>query len=329
MKKIKFILIALIFIVLISANCIVNVSAEEDFLYIGGIPAGFTIKPQGATIIGLSDVICDDEVYSPSKNADIKVGDIIMSINKKQINGAQSISEALKENKGEPVEVEIERFGEKILKYVTPRKDKNKQYKLGVLVREDLSGIGTITYFKQNGEFASLGHPVLNEIGEPLKISEGEAFLCSIIGVNKGERGKAGDLKGVIMESDKIGQITENRNSGLYGKAGEYFDYKKYEKTVRADAVMGKATILTCIDGVTPREYQISIVKIDKNERENKNLVINIIDKELLSVTNGILQGMSGSPILQGGKIVGAVTHVFINDPTRGFGILIDKMLEN
>ena len=329
MKRLKKIIIALIFIILVSSNCILSVSAEEEYLYIGGIPAGFTIKPQGATIIGLSDVIVDGEVYSPSKNADIKVGDIIMSINKKEINGAQSISDALKDNKGEPVEIEIERFGEKIIKFVTPRVDNNGQYKLGIMVREDLSGIGTITYFKPNGEFASLGHPVLNEIGEPLKISEGEAFLCSIIGINKGEKGKAGDLRGVIMESDKIGSITKNTQSGLYGKAGEYFDYKKYEKTVRAEAVMGKASILTCIDGVTPREYQISIVKIDKNDRENKNLVIKIVDNELLSVTNGILQGMSGSPIIQGGKIVGAVTHVFINDPSRGFWILIEKILEN
>ena len=135
-------------------------------------------------------------------------------------------------------------------------------------------------------------------------------------------------MKGIFIDDTKIGSLIKNCETGLYGKADGNYNYGKLPKTEIGEAVMGKAMITTCIDGVIPKEYQISIVKIDNSNRENKNFVIKILDKELLSVTNGILQGMSGSPIVQCGKIVGAVTHVFINDPSRGFGISINKMLE-
>ena len=214
------------------------------------------------------------------------------------------------------------------MKYVQPKKDSEGNFKLGFFLRDDLNGIGTITYFTRNGEFASLGHPVSDDDGKIIPLSGGQAYLCSIINVVKGERGKAGELKGIFINDTKIGSLIKNCETGLYGKADGNYNYGKLPKTEIGEAVMGKAMITTCIDGVIPKEYLISIVKIDNSNRENKNFVIKILDKELLSVTNGILQGMSGSPIVQGGKIVGAVTHVFINDPSRGFGISINKMLE-
>ncbi len=329
-NKNKIYLFLLILIMAIGLLSPINVYATDgSYLYLGGIPAGFTIKTNGSTVIGLNDIITENGVYSPSESCDIRVGDIILTVDGRPVSNVQSISDILNESKGYPLEIVILRKGDKITKFVSPKKDINGKYRLGLFLRDDLNGIGTITYFKPNGEFAALGHPVLDENGERLNVLGGNCYLCSIIGLVKGERGKAGELRGIFIDTDKIGQIIKNENTGLYGKTTEKFNYKKFAKTDIGEGVIGNASIITCIDGVTPKEYSINIVKVDRNEKDNKNFVIKITDKELLNSTNGILQGMSGSPIVQKGKLIGAVTHVFINDPSRGFGIDIAKMLEN
>ncbi|MBO4262161.1 MAG: SpoIVB peptidase [Clostridia bacterium] len=332
MKKFIKIIFTLLVAAVIIGNCdaaVTEVNASGETLYVGGITAGFTIKPVGATVIGLSDIITDEGIFSPAKNADIQVGDTILQIGGRSVNGAIGIYNALKASDGSPTEVVISRRGEEIKKYISPKKDKTGYYKLGVLIRDDLNGIGTITYFTENGKFVALGHPILNDNGEIINVSGGKAYLCSVIGVNKGERGKAGELKGVFIEDETIGDITSDKESGLYGTVGQGYDYKSREKMEAGEAQIGSATIIACVDGTTPKEYQINIVKVEKNDPENKDMVIKVTDDDLLKVTNGIVQGMSGSPIIQNGKIVGAVTHVFINDSTRGFGISIEKMLEN
>ncbi len=322
-----FLLITTAFFTLATGNA--TAFAKTSNLYLGGIPSGFTIKTNGAVVIGLCDVINDEGVFSPAKNANIEIGDIITKIGKSNISGASSIASVLNKSNGDPLEISIVRKGEEITKFLTPKKDKNGKYKLGVFLRDDLNGIGTITYFTEDGQFGALGHPILNENNDILDINSGNAYLCSIIGVDKGEKGKAGEIKGIFLDDSKIGCILKNTSTGIYGKSSDSFNFTKFPQMEIGKAKMGKARIFTCIDGITPQEYVINIVKIDEDNNENKNLVIKIKDKQLLSVTNGILQGMSGSPIVQDGKIVGAVTHVFINDPTRGYGILIDKMLEN
>ena len=327
----KKILTAILTFSLIFTFFIGNFSAEAkgEILYLGGIPAGFTVKTKGAVVIGLSDIVTEDGVFSPSKNADIKIGDLITKIGNEEICGAQSVAKELNKSNGEPIEITVVRNGEEINKFLTPKKDKDGNYKLGLFLREDLNGIGTITYFTEKGDFVALGHPILNDNGDILELKCGSSFLCSIIGAEKGEKGKAGELKGIFVDDKKIGCILKNTKTGIYGKIENEFEICDYPQTEISTAKMGKASILTCIDGIEPKEYQISIVKIDTKNKENKNFVIKILDKSLISQTNGILQGMSGSPIIQEGKIVGAVTHVFINDPTRGYGISIDKMIEN
>lgn len=306
----------------------ISVNASKS-LYVAGIPAGFTIKTNGAEVIGLSEITCNEGKFSPAKSVDIRIGDIITTIGNNEISGASSIAKILSSSNGEPLEITVVRKGEAITKYLTPKMDKDGKYKLGLFLREDLNGIGTITFFDEVGNFGALGHPIINENQDILNIKSGEAYLCSIIGMVKGEKGKAGELKGIFIDDNKIGCITKNTNSGIYGKVDKSYNFGKLPLMDIGNAKVGKARIFTCIDGVEPVEYAISIVKIDDNNAENKNFVIKIKDKQLLNVTGGILQGMSGSPIIQDGKIVGAVTHVFLNDPTRGFGISIQKMLED
>lgn len=329
--KNKFKVSILIFIAVLLFNPVFGgrVYASGEILYLGGIPAGFTIKTNGSTVIGLNEIVTERGVESPARANDIRIGDVILSIDGNTVVDVQSIAKSIENCGGNPVEVVISRKGQKIVKYITPTKDVGGNYRLGIFLRDDLNGIGTITYFRQNGEFASLGHPVLDESGEKCDIFGGDCYLCSIIGIVKGERGKAGELKGIFIDTDKIGTITKNTATGLYGIAAKEFPYKKFTKVEIGVGVAGNASIITCIDGVSPKEYGISIVKADFNDKDNKNFVIKITDRELLRATNGILQGMSGSPIVQKGKIVGAVTHVFINDPSRGFGIDVAKMLEN
>ena len=322
-----FLALTLVFTIYITTG--VTANADTVKLYAGGIPSGFTLKTNGATVIGLSDIITENGVLSPAKNAEIKIGDIITKIGNLKITDANSVASALKESNGNPIEISVVRQGECITKFLTPYKDKDGNYKLGVFLRDDLNGIGTITYFTEDGNFGALGHPVLDENGNLLDLNCGESYLCSVFDVVKGEKGKAGELKGIFIDEEKIGCILKNTQSGIYGKVDKNYKFNKNPFLEIGNAKMGKATILTCIDGVKPQEYTISIVKVDGDNRENKNIVIKVTDKRLLNATCGILQGMSGSPIIQDGKIVGAVTHVFINDPTRGYGIDVNKMLNN
>ncbi|MBE5754317.1 MAG: SpoIVB peptidase [Clostridiales bacterium] len=325
--KIKF--LSIIFALVLAFSCFtLNSAYAENFdnkLYLGGIPAGFAIQTRGAYIVGLCDVVTENGVISPSKDAGILVGDVIMTIDGVEINCAKDIENVIKNKKS--TTIAIERAGENIIKNVSPAKDVGGSFKLGIFVKDDVCGIGTITFIKGN-RFASLGHPVINEDGNITKIVEGNIFKCNVSGCVKGERGKPGELKGVFLKTNAIGFIDKNKESGVYGNISTSFDKKDLIEIDAGDAVMGDAEIYTTVKGNKPEKYDISIIKID-NENENKNFVIKIIDKRLLNCTNGIVQGMSGSPIVQNNKLVGAVTHVFINDPTRGFGISIDNMLNN
>ncbi len=325
--KIKFLSLILVVLALVTCLNFNNVRADnfDNKLYLGGMPAGFSIQTRGANIVGLCDVVSNDGVKSPSKDADIRIGDVILSIDNTEINCASDIENAIN-NKTEVVLL-INRCGEKLIKNIKPAKDSSGKSKLGVFVKDDVCGIGTITFIKGDS-FASLGHPVINDDGNIANIINGNIFKCNISGCVKGERGKPGELKGMFLKTNSIGSIEKNTERGVYGKISQSFDKSKLLEIATGEATMGDATIFTTVKGSEPKKYNISIIKID-NENGCKNFVIKITDKNLLQITNGIVQGMSGSPIVQNGKLIGAVTHVFINDPTRGFGISINNMLNN
>ena len=301
----------------------INVSADEEEIFLGGMPAGFALYTRGAEIVGLCDVITDNGAISPSKDAELIVGDKILYLDGEQINTANDLEKTLKSNNSRTIT--INRQGETIIKKITPAKDINGKYKLGLLIRDEVNGIGTITFIKGN-KFASLGHAVLNNDGKPFEILGGNLYDCTITGCIKGERGKAGELRGVFLRNEKIAKIEKNNIFGVYGTIDK-IDKNNLIKTEIGEAKPGKAQIISTIDGVTPKKYNISIIKIDNNSTY-KNFVIKITDENLLNTTGGIVQGMSGSPIIQDGKIIGAVTHVLVNDPTKGYGIFIENMLK-
>lgn len=328
-RKLKSVVVAVLLAIISFSVLPMNVRAESEKVYLGGMAAGFQMRTKGATVVALSDVVIGGEVFSPSKNAGVEVGDVILSVAGREISCSADITEALKKKGENPVEMILRRGESEIRTFVTPKKDGNGTIKIGVFVRDNLNGIGTVTFFLPTGQFSALGHSVYDEQGKMLELSGGKAFLCSVIGFEKGQRGSAGELKGIFVEDRPIGRLLKNSLTGIYGKADSSFDFRENGEFEIGEATVGKASFYTCVDGLTVSEFTLSIVKVDENNKENKNLVLKITDRDLLDKTNGILQGMSGSPIVQNGKIVGAVTHVFLNDPARGFGISVDRILEN
>lgn len=312
---------------------VIRASAEEDkpnVVYVGGMSAGFTLKTGGAQVIGTCEVATENGSRSPATSAGIRAGDTIYKIAGVRIETVAQLNEIIEKSDGRRLNAEIYRQNEELCLEITPEKDKaTGKYRLGILVRDSVSGIGTVTYIKKDGRFGSLGHSVTGENRMKMDISDGVVYSCSIVGVHKGVRGKAGELRGMFLNDKKLGNADKLSNCGIFGQVSSEFDCSRLS-SVYADsnsAQMGEAYIYSTVNGVNPKRYKIEIVKVDKNNRENKNYVIKIADDDLIEETGGIVQGMSGSPILQNGKLIGAVTHVFLNDPTRGYGIDIDKML--
>lgn len=304
----------------------VSSGAAASEIYLGGIPAGFSLYTRGVTVVGITDVPTEHGKFSPGKDAGLQVGDVVLSIGGKDVNSSEDIAAAV-EGKSE-AKVVYTRGNERMETIIKPKKDALGKYRLGLFIRNYVSGIGTLTYVK-NGRFTSLGHPILDENGNLIEIVGGDLINCTVTGVIKGERGRAGELKGIFLKSAPFAKADCNTKTGVTGTISEdAIESLHLRKTEFGTAKVGVATVYTTVQGSEPKEYDISIVKIDKNEKENKNLVLKITDEDLIEITGGIVQGMSGSPILQDGKLVGCVTHVFINDPERGFGIMIDNIIE-
>jgi len=309
----------------------VKASAEESIVYIGGMSAGFTLKAGGAQIIGFCDIIGEEGTSSPALKAGFVSGDIITKAAGISIESIGELNDIVNKNQAKALEMVVLRSGEELVLTVKPMKDKvSNHYKIGVLVRDSVSGIGTVTYIDKKGHFGALGHAVVGENNQELKISNGLVYECSIVGIHKGVRGRAGELRGMFLNDKTLGCAEKLCSCGIFGEISEGFQVNETMSAVATsnDVRPGKAYIYSTISGVEPQKYNIEIVKVDFNNRENKNYVVKITDENLITETGGIVQGMSGSPIVQDGKLVGAITHVFLNDPTRGFGINIETMLK-
>jgi len=302
-----------------------------DGLYLGGFPAGFVLSTTKVEVVGVCEVLTEKGTCSPARDAGIIAGDVIDKINGEEVNKTSDINEIVARDY-KKYEVEILRGSERLTLPVTPVKDlANGGKRLGVLVKDSINGVGTVTYIdKTNNKFASLGHPITDG-NQVIKINGGTVYNSLIYDIKKGVRGTPGELRGAF-ESSVIGQAEVNCSCGVYGKLADNFNCSKLVKVSKAsidEVGIGTAYIYSTVYGKDAEMYKISIVKVDKNNKDNRNFVIKVEDKRLIEKTGGIVQGMSGSPIVQNGKLVGAVTHVFINDPTRGYGIGIDKMMSS
>ena len=312
---------------------------KDDKVMVGGNAVGIVLKMKGILIVGSSPIIdSDGKTIDALEKSNLKIGDILTEIEGESIESISSISKIInkEENLNKDLTVKGIRNNVEFETTVKPIFDeKSKLYKLGVWVRDDASGIGTITYINSNNRFGALGHPICdNETKSIISLSEGELFNCSILGVNKGVSGMPGELKGLFMQGkNEQGLIEKNNEYGIFGTikndSNLLKDFETVEVGSRLSAKPGKAKIRCCLDGNKVEEFDIEIIKTNyQNYFNSKSMVLRVTDKSLIERTGGIVQGMSGSPILQNGKIIGAVTHVFLSDPTKGFGVYIDWMLE-
>lgn len=298
---------------------------------LGGTPLGISLKLDGLMITAKSGVVTVDGTASPMDNVDVTFGDILTSVNGVSVDSAASISDILEASDGRAT-LEISRGSVKRTFEVQAVRDAlTSRYKLGLLLQESVDGIGTLTYIDPtNARFGCLGHPIAVYENVPVDIVYGTAYPAYITGAEKGKVGKAGQLEGSFSRADGPVAVIEKNNK--YGNFGYYTDTEvdlpEIDVASREEVTPGDAQIYSTVIGNEPELYDIEIIKVERQDSpDDKSMVIRVTDKELISLTGGIVQGMSGSPIIQNGKLVGAVTHVFTSDPTKGFGIFIDWML--
>ena len=309
-------------------------TVEKQEVLVSGSPVGIYMETKGVLVIDSGEITDREGIRRTPAEHIIQSGDYICEIDGKVLTGKRQLMQLVRENQGEPMELQVIRHQETIKLEMTPVETEDGSYKLGIWVRDNIQGIGTLTYVEPNGTFGALGHGISDAAtGERLEISDGDLYRADILSIRKGTAGTPGELRGVInyREENRIGTICGNSQYGIRGQMepGKYTEsMKKIPTGLKQEIQTGKAEIRCDIgDGI--REYQCEILEIDSNARDtNKCFVLRITDDDLLSRTGGIVQGMSGSPVLQNGKLIGAITHVFVNDPTKGYGIFIENMME-
>lgn len=301
----------------------------------GGVPIGIYMEMDGVLVLATECIECvDGNEYEPAKNL-VKSGDYIVGINGETIDSKKELVRAVSKLESSEVILSLRREDEYIDVKMQSVQVGEQEYKLGIWVKDNVQGLGTLTYVTTNSEYGALGHGIHDsDTEELLEISEGTVYETSIVGVQKGQKGEPGGLEGVIIYNryNILGTVEENTENGIYGTIDNVDklleDQEPMEICEKDDIKIGEATIRCTVDGEIG-EYDIKIKNVDYyTGNVNKGIIIEIVDEELLEITGGIVQGMSGSPIIQNGKIVGAVTHVLVNDPTRGYGIFIENMLD-
>ncbi len=306
---------------------------DRKYVAISGQIIGLRLFTDGVLIVGIDSVETPNGTVSPGTEAGLKKGDIICSINGIVTLSSADVNDLISQSDGRVLEIEYVRDSKRLKTELTPAFSLSEQkYRGGMWVRDSAAGIGTMTFYdKTTGEFAALGHAVCDiDTGEVLPLSNGDIVSAGITNCTKGRSGKAGELCGAFT-SDTIGELYKNTQRGIFGvlkNTASVFCADEVPVATHSEIEKGAAQIISTVDSSGPQYYDIEITRISKEDSEYKNMVIEVTDAALIEKTGGIVQGMSGSPIIQNGKLVGAVTHVLVNDPSRGYGIFIENMLD-
>ena len=314
----------------------VNVLPKATVVPVGNT-IGLKLYTNGVLVVGMSEI--ENTINNNSKpyqNSGIKEGDLIIKINKEEVTTTSELVKKINKSNGEDIEVEYVRNGEAKEASIKPAKVSETEYRLGFWVRDAAAGVGTVSFYEPStGGFGALGHGIMDiDTEELISIASGEVVTTQILSITKGEKGTPGEMKGTISGQATIGEISKNTEFGIYGKltnltALSINKYDEIEVASRDEIKVGPAKILCSIENNVKKEYDIEIEKIYKNnDINNKSMQIRVTDKELLEKTGGIIQGMSGSPIIQNGKFIGAVTHVLVKSPEQGYAVFGDLMIK-
>ncbi len=308
----------------------VSVIKEEDVLVLGK-PFGIKIYTDGVLVVKIDSVDTESGNKSPAKAAGIQVGDYIITVCGERVNSNEDVARLVEKSGGEKIAIVLRRNNKKMTVVLKPELSYSSgEFKAGVWVKDSSAGVGTLSFYSPSlGVVAGLGHAVCDsETGVKLSLQKGRLVTATILSIEKGRVGTPGGLVGKFTNLD-LGEMLLNTDTGVYAENDiEYLPSDLIKIALRQEVKCGKAKILSTIDGSTPKYYECDITKISHKNTITKNLSIKITDKELLQKTGGIVQGMSGSPIIQNGKLIGAVTHVLVDDPTKGYAIFAENMLE-
>ncbi len=311
-------------------------TSSENMVIPGGMPIGIYLETEGVMVLGTDSITAEDGMdYEPAANL-VKAGDYIVALNEQAIHDKSELVETVKELGDEDIILRVRREEQYMNIRMKPVRLNARECKLGIWVRDNAQGLGTVTFLNTNSRFGALGHGIHDvDTNALLEIHNGRVYETSIRDIQKGQDGTPGGMEGIIVYNNYnvLGKITQNTDCGIFGTIDRidslFADQTPIETAVKDEIVEGPATIRCAVEG-TVKEYEIRVTKIDRNTSEvNKGIVIEVTDNKLLSVTGGIVQGMSGSPIIQNGKLIGAVTHVFVHDATKGYGIFIEDMMKN
>ena len=322
MKKNKLLTIIWLLIITIIP---INVLAYSNYIIPGGENVGIEVNSNGVLVVGFYKV--DNKLIA--KDSGFMLGDRIIRVNDKKINNINDMVDVVKDSNSEIINYTVIRDG-KELNLKENRNNQDGVYKTGIYVKDNIQGIGTLTFIDpETLRFGALGHEILEKTtSKKFEIKDGKIFKSDVTSINKSENGKAGEKNARYDKTKVYGNITENTTSGIFGSyTAELPNQEKIKVGTDSDIHLGEAKIRTVINNNEVKEFKINIIKLNPDS-DTKNILFEIVDEELLSNTGGVVQGMSGSPIIEDDKIVGAVTHVIVNDSKKGYGIFITKMLK-
>jgi stage IV sporulation protein B len=314
----------------------VNVIPKTKVVPMGNL-IGAKLYTSGVLVVGMSEIQGDDQQkHKPYEGSGIEEGDMIVEMDSKKIANTDELVETVNSSKGKVIQIKYVRNDETITTSIQPIKSEDNEYKLGLWVRDAAAGVGTLTFYEPStGKFAALGHGIVDvDTGDIINIANGELVTSNLVAIKKGEKGTPGEIKGSIDSGVTIGNISKNTNFGVFGLVSNKNNLnlngaKEYEVALRSEIQTGEAEIICELENEKKEQYKIEISKIyTSNNYDNKSMMIKITDERLLQKTGGIIQGMSGSPIIQNGKFVGAITNVLVSDPTTGYAIFGDLMVK-